>query len=439
MLHYKMKWLILVQLLLAQHAFCRAPPPPVLSNSPLPSTPVLEEGDTTKQSQRSLLDSQIHPNLSKGVQEEAIHAEDRVQWEDKDKSAQRILATFRAKFQGRIHIQGNASCEELLSASNPSSALFPRELLGLSLVPVLVVADCPREAHTLVLWLYKLLGVEDTEQLLLELESLMEKGVPRPRASPAPSSPVGQVQAERHLQAVMFNIQQLAKAGRRQGSSWWGKKVNQCYGWTKVNGTLLLGYMVEGSVGALEVAVRACESLGAQCAGVSRGGALDSGHYQAVMKLGSWVVPTEHPDSESWIRQCRSEEGEALSASSGRRARRSSHRDCVDKQEQRVYNVVEWIPAVSTLYNLGTAVYYASVNCSETAKERAILSAVDLGTDALMAVTGGTAGVAGYALGAGVKTGVKAGIKYLLSSMKHEEDDLMVNQYSWEEGVITMQ
>uniref|UniRef100_A0A8C1T136 Apolipoprotein F n=2 Tax=Cyprinus carpio TaxID=7962 RepID=A0A8C1T136_CYPCA len=80
---------------------------------------------------------------------------------------------------------------------------------------------------------------------------------------------------------------------------------------------------------------------------------------------------------------------------------------CVNEKEERVYTVVEWIPAVSTLYNLGTAVYYASVSCYDTAKERAIFSTVDLGTDALMAATGGTAGVAGYALGAGLKTGVK--------------------------------
>lgn len=118
--------------------------------------------------------------------------------------------------------------------------------------------------------------------------------------------------------------------------------------------------------------------------------------------------------------------------------KRSPQRSCINKSEERVYNVVEWIPAVSTLYNLGTAVYYASVNCSETAKERAILSAVDLGTDALMVATGGTAGVAGYALGAGVKTGVKAGVRYLLNSMK-QEDDMLVNQFSWEEGVLTIQ
>uniref|UniRef100_A0A672JWE5 Apolipoprotein F n=1 Tax=Sinocyclocheilus grahami TaxID=75366 RepID=A0A672JWE5_SINGR len=108
---------------------------------------------------------------------------------------------------------------------------------------------------------------------------------------------------------------------------------------------------------------------------------------------------------------------------------------CVNEKEERVYTVVEWIPAVSTLYNLGTAVYYASVSCYDTAKERAIFSTVDLGTDALMAVTGGTAGVAGYALGAGLKTGVKAGIKYLLNNMK-EEDDLVMNQNSWEDGTL---
>uniref|UniRef100_A0A672PQD3 Apolipoprotein F n=1 Tax=Sinocyclocheilus grahami TaxID=75366 RepID=A0A672PQD3_SINGR len=90
-----------------------------------------------------------------------------------------------------------------------------------------------------------------------------------------------------------------------------------------------------------------------------------------------------------------------------------------------IFNIHQlWIPAVSTLYNLGTAVYYASVSCYATAKERAIFSTVDLGTDAY-----------GYALGAGLKTGVKAGIKYLLNSMK-EEDDLPMNQNSWEDGTL---
>uniref|UniRef100_A0A8C8I3I0 Apolipoprotein F n=1 Tax=Oncorhynchus tshawytscha TaxID=74940 RepID=A0A8C8I3I0_ONCTS len=315
-----MRGLFLIQLLLIEQALCRTPTPPVLKTTPLSKTSVLGEGETIKKERQSLLGSQTQLGLPSDAAESAAPEEWVVMDEARAQSARRIVTTLKAKLQGRIIVQANTSCEELLSAStmqDPASALFPRELLGLSLVPVLVAAGCSREAQTLVLRMYNLLGVEDTEELLIEVESLMAKGASRHR----------KVQAERHLQ-----------------------------------------------------------SLGA----------------------------------------------------SGRRARRSPQRNCINKKEEHVYNVVEWIPVVSTLYNLGTAVYYTSVNCSETAKERAILSAVDLGTDALMAVTGGTVGVAGYVAGAGVKTGVKAGIKYLLSSMKQEED-LIVNEYSWEEGIIAIQ
>uniref|UniRef100_A0A8C7CJ88 Apolipoprotein F n=1 Tax=Oncorhynchus kisutch TaxID=8019 RepID=A0A8C7CJ88_ONCKI len=304
-----MRGLFLIQLLLIEQALCRTQTPPVLKTTPLSKTSVLGEGETIKKERQSLLGSQTQLGLPSDAAESAAPEEWVVMDEARAQSAQRIVTTLKAKLQGRILVQANTSCEELLSAStlqDPASALFPRELLGLSLVPVLVAAGCSREAQTLVLRMYNLLGVEDTEELLIEVET----------------------------------------------------------GWCP---------------------------------------------------LSTW-----------WIRQCQVQDEESPGAS-GRRARRSPQRNCINKKEEHVYNVVEWIPVVSTLYNLGTAVYYTSVNCSETAKERAILSAVDLGTDALMAVTGGTVGVAGYVAGAGVKTGVKAGIKYLLSSMKQEED-LIVNE-----------
>ncbi|XP_041745158.1 uncharacterized protein LOC121575932 [Coregonus clupeaformis] len=444
-MHPKMKCLFLIQLLLIEQTLCRTPTPPALKTTPLSKTSVLGEAETIKKERQSLLGSQIQLGLPSGAAESAAPEEWVVQDEARAQSAQRIVTTLKAKLQGRILIQANTSCEELLSAStlqDPSSALFPRELLGLSLVPVMVAAGCSREAQTLVLRMYNLLGVEDTEELLIEVESLMARGASRPRATTPTASHVVKVQAERHLQAVMFNIQQLARAGevragevwRGHGASGRGKQEESCQGWTRVNRTLLLGETVQGATtGGLEEAISVCESLGSQCAGVSR----KRGQYQAVLKPGSRVVPSVDLDSECWIRQCQVQDEESPVAS-GPRVRRSPQQNCVNKKEERVYNVVEWIPVVSTLYNLGTAVYYTSVNCSEMAKERAILSAVDLGTDALMAVTGGTVGVAGYVAGAGVKTGVKAGIKYLLSSMKQEED-LIVNEYGREEGVITIQ
>lgn len=413
----KLKWLIVIQLLLNEQALCRVPLPP---SNLLPETHTHKETEETiKQDHHPLLESRSMP-------------------EERVRSARRMTSLLRAKLQGKIknHLrnQGNVSCEELLSAStvdDPSSSVFPQELLGLSLVPVLVVAGCPKEAQTLMLKLYDLLGEADTEELLMEVEALIERRVSKSASTAA--SAAERDEASHHMDAVMFNIEQLASMG--EGTS---MQEARCEGWTRVNGTMLVGSAVEGTTGGLEDAVSSCERLGILCAGVTTGGPLTPGMYQAVLKKGSRIFPSASPQTESWIRQCSAQDDLLIPTALGHRMKRSPQKNCINKNEERVYNVVEWIPGVSTLYNLGTAVYYASVNCSATAKERAILSAVDLGTDALMVATGGTAGVAGYALGAGVKTGVKAGVRYLLNSAK-EEDDMLVNQFSWEEGVITIQ
>nr|XP_046239881.1 uncharacterized protein apof [Scatophagus argus] len=432
MMSSKLKWLIVIQLLLNEQALCRVPPSLALRNT-LGAAFHGEVEETAKQDHHSVLGSQLHLGRVSVM----------AQKEERVRSAKHVITGLREKLQKHIqdhlHIQENVSCEELLSAStmdNPSSSVFPQELLGLSLVPVLVVAGCPQEAQTLVLKLYDLLGVADTEELLMEVEGLIERRMSKSASTPAPASaalPLEKERAELHIEAVMFNIQQLAMV--EEGTP---KQKGNCDGWTRVNGTTLAGTAVEGATGDLQEAVSTCERLGVLCAGVTNTGLLKPGKYQAVFKKGSRILPSESTEYECWIRQCAMENDVSIPAASARRMKRSPHRNCINKSEERVYNVMEWIPAVSTLYNLGTAVYYASVNCSETAKERAILSAVDLGTDALMVATGGTAGVAGYALGAGVKTGVKAGVRYLLNSMK-QEDDVLVNQFSWEEGVITIQ
>lgn len=430
----KLKWLIVIQLLLNEQALCRVPSPLAQRNALLPGTDVHGEvEETAKQDHQSFLKSKLQPGPASLVARKGGRV----------RSAKNLISDLREKLQGQIqshlHIQGNISCEELLSASNlddPSSSVFPQELLGFSLVPVLVVAGCPKEAQTLILKLYNLLGVADTEELLMLLEGLIVKRMSHSASTPGPTSaasPSGRDKAGHHIEAVMFNIQQLAMVGEDTS-----KQEGHCEGWIRVNGTMLVGTAVEGATGYLEEAVRTCERMGVLCAGVTSSGILKPGKYQAVLKKGSHILPSESTESECWICRCNAEEDFSIPAASGRRMKRSPQRSCINKSEERVYNVVEWIPAVSTLYSLGTAVYYASVNCSETAKERALLSAVDLGTDALMVATGGTAGVAGYALGAGVKTGVKAGVRYLLNSMK-QEDDVLVNQFSWEDGVITIE
>uniref|UniRef100_A0A3B3ZYQ9 Uncharacterized protein n=1 Tax=Periophthalmus magnuspinnatus TaxID=409849 RepID=A0A3B3ZYQ9_9GOBI len=401
----KLKWLIFVHLLLIDQAVTRAAPPQPLANKRQnPKNHIEEEVSINHQLNHLILGPQL-PLQS---------ANNRKQ--DRSQSALRLIAQLKAKLQEQtqyLNIQGKVTCEELVEASTVDDSLsyeLPQELLGLSLVPVLVVANCQKDAQILVEKLYNLLGMSDTDQLLLDLERLMERKISKMVASPAKRNKI-----EQNIDVVMFNIKQLAQdedTGER------------CEDWAKLNGTMLIGSTVEGPNSSLEEAVQQCEHMGVLCAGVAHS-KNQPGSYQAVLKKGSRILPS---DSESWILQCRD---------LGSRVKRSPRKTCVNRSEQRVYKVMEWIPAVSTLYNLGTAVYYASVNCSETAKERAILSAVDLGTDALMVVTGGTAGVAGYALGAGVKTGVKAGVRYMMN-MK-EEDDVLVNQFSWEDDSVVFQ
>ncbi|XP_061584588.1 uncharacterized protein apof [Cololabis saira] len=438
----KLKWLIMILLLLNEQALCRVPPPLAHRGILLPGSQAGEEaGKTAKHDPLAPLGSLPHDDLSasdkSGLESLVTQNMERVQ------SARQITLALKSKLQGQIQdhfqIKEKVTCEELLSASNvddPLSSKFPRELLGLSLVPVMVMAGCQKEAQTLVLKLYDLLGEADTEELLMEVEALIRKKVSKSTSTPAPASaslPSERDEESRRIEAVMFNIQQLASVEEHPSIH-----EGHCEGWARVNGTVLVGTPVEGATGGLDDAVSTCERLGFLCAGVTSTGFLTPGIYQAVLKKGSRVFPSTSPESECWIHQCSDQDQVLIATSSHQRTKRSNPRRCINKNEERVHNVMEWIPGVSTLYGLGTAVYYTSVNCSAIAKERAILTAVDLGTDALMVATGGTAGVAGYALGAGVKTGVKAGVKYLLNSMK-KEDDILVNQFSWEDGVFTVQ
>lgn len=405
----KLRWLILIQLLLVEKALCHTPPPLLVARTT--SSPERVHGEAAGGD----------PSAPEWSTEETEHLIKAAGW-----MISNLTEKLPVHLQDDLLQRGKVSCEDLLAASSlddPSTSVFPQEVLGLSLVPVLVVSGCPQEALTLILKLYHVLGVDDTGELLMELEDLMEKKM-SPAASQTSKTGRSQKEAgEERMEALMFNIQQLAGAGEEQ-------PLERCDGWTRVNRTVLVGTGIGPGSGDLLQAVRTCEVLGTLCGGVT----LLEGRYQAVLKKGSRVLPSP---SDCWIRRCHLEAEEGGAAWT-RRARRSLASSCVHQHEQRVFRVLEWIPGVSTLYSLGTAVYYASVNCSQTARERALLSAVDLGTDALIVATGGTVGVAGYAVGAGVKTGVKAGVKYLLNSMK-QEGDVLVNQFSSDDGVFTVQ
>ncbi|XP_015226020.1 PREDICTED: apolipoprotein F [Cyprinodon variegatus] len=437
----KWKWLILIQLLLTDQTLCRVPSTVPKTKNLLQETSPGGDAEEIKENYAPLASSPLPAlSLTDKLEPKLTLSQDA----EKVLSAQLMTSALSAKLQDhiqdRLHIHGNISCEELLSASamdDPLSSVFPQELMGLSLVPVLVISGCSQEAQTLVMKLYDLLGKADTEELLMELVALIDEKMNRSKFRPVPTStalPSDREETNQHIDGLMFNVKQLALEGD-------GAVISQeghCEGWKRLNGTMLLGSTVRGAAGRLEDAIKSCEKLGALCAGVTSGGPLMPGFYQAVLKKGSRIFPSASLEGECWIRQCSSQEELLITRSFSQRIKRSPQRSCINKEEEKVYSVVEWIPVVSTFYNLGTAVYYASVNCSATAKERAILSAVDLGTDALMVATGGTVGVAGYALGAGVKTGVKTGVKYLLNSMK-AEDDMLVNQSSSERATFTVE
>lgn len=407
----KLKWLILIQMLLMEQALCLMPLPLAASNIT------------------------SHERVHRGAAREDLSAP---QWSTQEtqqlmQSAARMISNLTKKLQGHLQDdllqRGKVSCGELLSASSLddlSASVFPQEVLGFSLLPVLVAADCLQEALTLLLKLYHVLGVDDTEELLIDLEDLIENRMSHAASRTSRTRESHQDKGEERMEAVMFNIQQLAEAEEED-------QAGRCEGWTRVTRAVLVGTGAGPDSGDLVQAVKTCEGLGTLCGGVT----LQTGRYQVVLRKGSHILPSP---SDCWIRHCllEAEEGNTAWSTGAKRAKRSSPGSCVHQSEQRVFRVLEWIPGVSTLYSLGTAVYYASVNCSDTARERALLSAVDLGTDALIVATGGTVGVAGYAVGAGVKTGVKAGVKYLLNSMK-QEGDVLVNQFTSDNGVFSVQ
>ncbi|XP_037369214.1 apolipoprotein F [Talpa occidentalis] len=97
------------------------------------------------------------------------------------------------------------------------------------------------------------------------------------------------------------------------------------------------------------------------------------------------------------------------------RAQRSlSINDCEQEQEQSVYNIVRMLPGVGTYYNLGTALYYASQNCADKAKERGQDGVLDLGYDLLMSMAGVSGGPVGVWVSAALKPAVKIGVQKLI-------------------------
>ncbi|KAG2468343.1 uncharacterized protein apof [Polypterus senegalus] len=401
----RLRWLLLCLLLLSDH-LCR----------PLSASPLVRRSAAVGENSANFSGT---ANL---IQQTSEHL--------KSRAAQRIaslstqLQTMRSSL---VDLNGSVTCQELANEPFRNSSkwpIFARDLVSVALVPLLGALGCLQEAEMLLLRLYEDLGVSDAEEVLLQVQELIEGKWGK--VVPTASHP--DRRQEHQLNALFFNIEQIASQFPQDltsneiqdGISWTGK---ECQRWQQVNGTRLVGSAMQEHH-LLASAIQECENLGPQCAGVR--GSATHGLFHAVYRKGSCIVP--EVGTESWILECQDMMQHTL-------VKRSLQSECIDQTEEKVSRVVEWIPAVSTLYNLGTAVYYAAAQCTEVAKERAILLAVDVGTDALMAITGGTAGIAGYAVGAGVKTSLKAGIKYLMNMMKQDED-LVFEEQDWSAVII---
>nr|XP_013795108.1 PREDICTED: apolipoprotein F [Apteryx mantelli mantelli] len=89
--------------------------------------------------------------------------------------------------------------------------------------------------------------------------------------------------------------------------------------------------------------------------------------------------------------------------------------------EWEVHSILEWVPGVSTLYNLGTSIYYAYHGCEEMASERAWEAAIDLGYDSLAALSAGAGGPVAYGVHLGLQPGLKAGVRALISYFTADE------------------
>uniref|UniRef100_A0A8C6V850 Apolipoprotein F n=1 Tax=Naja naja TaxID=35670 RepID=A0A8C6V850_NAJNA len=98
------------------------------------------------------------------------------------------------------------------------------------------------------------------------------------------------------------------------------------------------------------------------------------------------------------------------------------HEHCVNATEQTVNKILGFIPGVSTLYNFGSSIYYYTQDCIDLAKKRAQAGAIDLGFDALVALTGGAATPLRMAVAMAVSPVFKKGAEAIILDFQREEE-----------------
>lgn len=266
--------------------------------------------------------------------------------------------------QGGLLAMG-VSCGDLLPQALRGSTEMPplpRALASAALALALHGAGCAPEAEALVLELYAMLEVPDADALLLSMSRLPHMGW-----TPL-LSPLGQL---------------------------WGTAPGRCSGLVPLADVQLQGPAARVHL-TFPSAAAACSRLGPACAGVAPHNATA---YRVVGPQGASFVAT--PGARAWLHQCQ------------RPGRHRVRREvCDGETEPRVHAVVSWLPGVSTFYNMGTGLYYAYNSCMLRAEERAVDLAWDLGFDSVALLTGSASGFVASAV---LRSGLKAGVRALVS------------------------
>ncbi|XP_030051100.1 apolipoprotein F [Microcaecilia unicolor] len=343
---------------------------------------------------------EVHLKASESPQSSLNRTTTPHQAEVKRQSSRALLNTVAKQFSAGKFMQtvGNSSCQDFLMPfqSMTDHLLFSRDFINLALVVILGGLGCHVEAEPLIFQLYEDLGMEDTNKMFLQILDLMNIKY----STPVALRQKGQLE---NYDALLFNIKQMTPSYQESSV----RVPNyHCTDLGRVNGSLLLGSTHSIHTSYSEAA-GACQRMGYFCAGIT---ANETGLFSVMKREHSYFLP--HRGSQSWLHHCT-----VLQMGHHRLRRQEVDVNCNKEKEQQVHTIIQWIPGVSTLYHIGTSVYYATQNCIELAKERALEAILDVGYDALVAATGNVVGIAGYA----VKPGIKAGMKSLLNYFNQPE------------------
>ena len=94
-----------------------------------------------------------------------------------------------------------------------------------------------------------------------------------------------------------------------------------------------------------------------------------------------------------------------------KKVKEENAKSCINKTEAKIYSVFEWIPLISTLWDLFSSIGYAIAGCHTMAQERAINLALCVATDVATAFTFAFASAPLAVLKTGLKVGLKFGMK----------------------------